>query len=72
MALTTYVITPQDCVPGFAFGTLPTRLNRDNQHPAWSSLLRPPIAVTRGTGIFCLFPIDYAFRPRLRGRLTLR
>ena len=24
-----------------------------------------------GTGIFNLFPIDYAFRPRLRGRLTL-
>ena len=24
-----------------------------------------------GTGIFSLFPITYAFRPRLRGRLTL-
>ena len=26
---------------------------------------------TAGTGIFSLFPITYAFRPRLRGRLTL-
>ncbi len=25
-----------------------------------------------GSGIFCLIPIDYAFRPHLRGRLTLR
>jgi hypothetical protein len=42
--------------------------------PGWPTLLRPPIAQTliwwyRNIN---LFPITYAFRPRLRGRLTLR
>src|SRR5471030_1200561 len=36
------------------------------------SLLRPPIAPTIKYGNINPFPIDYAFRPRLRGRLTLR
>ena len=39
--------------------------------PGQHSLLRPPFAVTPSTGILTCFPIDYAFRPRLRGRLTL-
>ena len=39
--------------------------------PGQHSLLRPPFAVTPSTGNINLFPIDYAFRPRLRGRLTL-
>ena len=34
-------------------------------------LLRQPIVIVLGgTGIFNLFPITYAFLPRLRGRLT--
>ena len=42
--------------------------------PGWSALLRPPFAQTslwwyRNIN---LFPISYAFRPYLRGRLTLR
>ena len=40
--------------------------------PGWPSLLRHPIAVMRRYRNINLFPIDYAFRPRLRGRLTLR
>jgi hypothetical protein len=41
--------------------------------PGWPTLLRPPITQTpiwwyRNIN---LFPIAYAFRPRLRGRLTL-
>ena len=39
--------------------------------PGWLSLLRPPIAVQQ-YGNINPFPIDYAFLPRLRGRLTLR
>ena len=35
---------------------LPTRLNRDIQHPADSNLLRPHIALYRGTGILTCFP----------------
>ena len=42
--------------------------------PGWPTLLRPPFAQTpfwwyRNIN---LFPINYAFRPRLRDRLTLR
>jgi hypothetical protein len=41
--------------------------------PGWPTLLRPPIAQapTRWYRNINLFPITYAFRPRLRGRLTL-
>jgi hypothetical protein len=35
------------------------------------SLLRHSITHTGGTGILTCFPSTYAFRPRLRGRLTL-
>jgi hypothetical protein len=44
------------------------------QCPAVLTLLRPPIAQTvlNGYGNLRPFPIAYAFRPRLRGRLTLR
>ncbi len=39
----------------------------------WTILLRHPIVQTmlRQYRNVNLFPIDYAFRPRLRGRLTL-
>ena len=50
----------------------PTSMNR---HPAagWSTLLRPPFAQTppRWCRNINLLPIAYAFRPRLRHRLTL-
>ena len=51
----------------------PTCLNQDNQNLADLSLLRPPIVQTNntGTGILSPFSIAYAFRPRLRVRLTL-
>ena len=51
----------------------PTCLNRDDQYPADLSLLRYPIVQTchRRSRNFNLVPIAYAFRPRLRGRLTL-
>ena len=41
--------------------------------PDWPTLLRPPIAQTLvwWQGNINPFPITYAFRPRLRGRLTL-
>ena len=51
----------------------PTCLNPDVQHRAWLPFSVPP-SVKRclsGTGIINPFPIAYAFRPRLRGRLTL-
>ncbi len=50
----------------------PTCLNPDVQHRAWLPFSVPP-SVKRclgGTGIINPFPIAYAFRPRLRGRLT--
>ena len=37
----------------------------------WPTLLRPPIAHTNRYRNINLFPIGYAFQPRLRGRLTL-
>ena len=42
--------------------------------PGWHTLLRPPfgVAFTWWYRNINLFPISYAFRPRLRGRLTLR
>ena len=51
----------------------PTCLNRDNLSPADLSLLRYPIVQTchRWPRNFNLVPIAYAFRPQLRGRLTL-
>jgi hypothetical protein len=42
--------------------------------PGWLTLLRPPFAQTPTWwyGNINPFPINYAFRPRLRDRLTLR
>ena len=39
--------------------------------PGQHSLLRPPLRSNTKYRNINLFPIDYAFRPRLRGRLTL-
>ena len=39
----------------------PTRLNRDNRSPGLPSLLRPPVAVTRGTEILIRFPSTTPF-----------
>ena len=52
---------------------LPTRLDRDIRHPAGLSLLRHPIGQTPHQWYrnVSLFSIAYAFRPRLRVRLTL-
>jgi len=51
----------------------PTTLDRHNQSPAGFPFSVTPSLkrLTTSTGIFRLFPIAYAFRPRLRGRLTL-
>jgi hypothetical protein len=59
--------------PRIYLGNPPTCLNRDNLHPDDLSLLRYPIVQThrRWFRNFNLIPIAYAFRPRLRGRLTL-
>ena len=42
--------------------------------PGWPTLLRPPFTQTLNWWYrnINLFPITYAFRPQLRGRLTLR
>lgn len=39
----------------------PTTLNADNQTPRWPSLLRPPIAIIRSTGILTCFPSTTLF-----------
>ena len=59
--------------PRICLRSPPTCLNRDNLYPADLSLLRYPIVQThhRRSRNFNLVPIAYAFRPRLRGRLTL-
>jgi len=52
----------------------PTSLDRDNQRPADLELLRHPIVslpYQRWYRNVDLFSIAYAFRPRLRVRLTL-
>ena len=51
----------------------PTCLNRDNHRPAGRASLRHPIVQTLDQWFrnVDLIPITYAFRPRLRGRLTL-
>src|SRR5690606_10400000 len=55
---------------------LPTpQPTRFNAHPSvrgpYASASRLRLALLGGTGIFNPFPIAYAFRPRLRSRLTL-
>jgi hypothetical protein len=51
----------------------PTRLPQDNHRLGFPSLPRPPIGQTDATWYrnINLLAIDYAFRPRLRSRLTL-
>ena len=50
----------------------PRALSRDNRHPAPPLLTRHPISISsRRYWTMNQFPIDYAFQPRLRGRLTL-
>ncbi len=73
MSHTALPFAPRSSCGGFAYHT-PARLDRDVQHPAALALPRPPITQTvmywyRNID---LFPIAYAFRPRLRGRLTPR
>ncbi len=50
---------------------LPTRLDSHNVSTACLASCVPPSLTYSGTGILNLFPIAYAVRPRLRGRLTL-
>jgi hypothetical protein len=54
-------------------GAAPTRLPQDDHRLGSPSLPRPPIGQTRTTWYrnINLLAIDYAFRPRLRSRLTL-
>jgi hypothetical protein len=55
--------------------TLPAyRLEPGRPTPGWPTLLRPPFAQASSWWYRNInrFPITYAFRPRLRGRLTLR
>jgi hypothetical protein len=50
----------------------PRALDRDYQRPALPLLTRHPISISsRRYWTMNQFPIDYAFQPRLRGRLTL-
>jgi hypothetical protein len=49
----------------------PTGLDRDIRHPAQLSFSVPPHAPRRWYRNINLFSIAYAFRPRLRIRLTL-
>ena len=47
-------------------------LKHGQPSPCWPSLLRHSVAVKGRYRNIDLFPIDYVFRPHLRGRLTLR
>ena len=66
-------VTAQDLCVADLPTTLPTRLDRLFRQPAVSTLLRHPIAqtLTRWYRNLNLLSIAYAFRPRLRSRLTL-
>ena len=50
---------------------LPTGFDHHVQSVAGLTFCVTPSLRSSGTGILNLFPIAYAFRPRLRGRLTL-
>ena len=50
---------------------LPTGLDHHVQSVAGLAFCVTPSLILTGTGILNLFPIAYAFQPRLRGRLTL-
>jgi hypothetical protein len=60
------------CVPAFHWGH-PYMLTAGRPSPATASLPRPPIGQANATWYrnINLLAIDYAFRPRLRSRLTL-
>ena len=62
------LMTRRICLPG-----PPTGLNRDIQHPDDLSFSVPPSLIThhRWCRNINLLSITYAFRPRLRNRLTL-
>ena len=51
---------------------LPTGRGTLRSYPRWHILLRPPIAPIQWGRNINLLSFDYAFRPRLRSRLTLR
>ena len=57
-------------------GTVSVRVISRNTFPARCNPISPDklqhSSLLTGPGMFYLVPIDYAFRPRLRGRLTLR
>jgi hypothetical protein len=59
--------------PRICLGTPPTSLNWDNQTPSHTIFLRHSFSQTNITKYrnINLLSIDYAFRPRLRSRLTL-
>lgn len=55
---------------GLMWGLFPGTLRLPNQSVQIRQ--RYGFVTTHWHTIVCVFPIDYAFRPRLRGRLTLR
>ena len=67
------LIASQDMILRIYLEYLPTCLNRHFQSPAGLHFcVTPSLKLTSGgTGIFCLFSITYAVRPRFRTRLTL-
>ena len=60
-------------IEGWFFRSLkPTALDRDFRHPAHIAFcVAPSYNESAEDRIVCLLSIDYAFRPRLRSRLTL-
>ena len=65
------VLTPVGIAPMHLTPGLPTGFDCHFQPAAGLASCVPPSLTPGGTGILNLFPIAYAFRPRLRGRLTL-
>ena len=67
------MLNQSTCV-GFGYGlTLGLFPGRPRQHPQSDKGIQRSVAVTSSwLRTIHLIPIDYGFRPRLRGRLTLR
>jgi len=68
-----FVITPRRCTgKRICLSPPPTGLNRDVQHPDGLPFCVPPSLkrLPKRRRNINLLPIDYAFRPRLRDRLT--
>jgi hypothetical protein len=67
------VITSRHKASRICLRSMPTGLNRDVQHPDDLPFCVPPSLkrCNHGYRNINLFPISYAFQPRLRGRLTL-